>query len=451
MRRIARARCTAPPSRCTCRSASGRRRSRRRAFEIYLPYAPIARDDQAATRGRCSCCCSPASGSSARRIFRIVARRLAARCASQAARERAPGAPRPADRAAEPQRCSATAIAAGDPRGAPRRATGRRAAHGPRPLQGGQRHARAPLAATCCSSELGARLRGALRETRHRRPPRRRRVRRSCCPTVAGPPRRRPRSPSASATALEEPFVAAGPAARRRGVDRHRARTRSTATTSDTLIQRADVAMYLAKTASTRLRALRRAARRRTTRPPRRWSASCGARIDESELVALLPAEGRASAPASVDGVEALVRWQHPERGLLAARRVHPARRAHRPDPPADAVRARRRARASATAWRREGSTSRVAVNLSMRNLLDLQLPRRRRRAARQWQLAPARSSSRSPRATIMADPPRHGGARAPQRDGRAALDRRLRHRLLVARLPEAAAGRARSRSTSRS
>ena len=46
-----------------------------------------------------------------------------------------------------------------------------------------------------------------------------------------------------------------------------------------------------------------------------------------------LPAEGRPRGPARCVGVEALVRWQHPTRGLRPARRVHRARRADRPHP----------------------------------------------------------------------------------------------------------------------
>ena len=57
------------------------------------------------------------------------------------------------------------------------------------------------------------------------------------------------------------------------------------------------------------------------------------AAIDADELV-LHYQPKVASRPASVIGVEALVRWQHPTRGLLAPDRVRPARRAHRRDRP---------------------------------------------------------------------------------------------------------------------
>ena len=44
-------------------------------------------------------------------------------------------------------------------------------------------------------------------------------------------------------------------------------------------------------------------------------------RIADGELVMHYQPKLDACAPGQVDGVEALVRWQHPERGLLFARR----------------------------------------------------------------------------------------------------------------------------------
>ena len=82
------------------------------------------------------------------------------------------------------------------------------------------------------------------------------------------------------------------------------------------------------------------------------------------------------------------------------ARRVRHDRRADRADRPADPPRARALDRRSAPRWRRDGRELTVAVNLSVRNLLDRDLPAGDRAAARRpWRCRPRRFSSRSPRA----------------------------------------------------
>ena len=153
---------------------------------------------------------------------------------------------------------------AGDPRRAARRRARRGAADGPRPLQGGQRHARPPRRRRAAQ---GGRQRGSRRAAcvGHRRAARRRRVR----PAAAGA---RPSRPTCS-RALEQIRAdaraadrAAGPAARGRGVDRRRASTPTTARTWTRLLQRADVAMYAAKERQQPLRASTTRRRTATTR-----------------------------------------------------------------------------------------------------------------------------------------------------------------------------------------
>ena len=98
-------------------------------------------------------------------------------------------------------------------------------------------------------------------------------------------------------------------------------------------------------------------------------------------------------------GAEALVRWQHPDRGLI---------------PPAEFVPMAERtglirplsryvldhALAQCREWRDAGLDLKISVNLSARNLLDPSLPDDVNEAPHQVVRSPRRcSSSRSPRA----------------------------------------------------
>ncbi len=76
-----------------------------------------------------------------------------------------------------------------------------------------------------------------------------------------------------------------------------------------------------------------------------------------------------------IRGVEALVRWQHPELGLLSPDRFVPlVEQTALVGPLAREVTAQ--ALRQAAAWHRRGISITVAVNLSARNLLDRDLPR---------------------------------------------------------------------------
>ena len=54
---------------------------------------------------------------------------------------------------------------------------------------------------------------------------------------------------------------------------------------------------------------------------------TCARAVERGEFVAPLPADRRACRGRPSTGVEALVRWAHPDRGLVAAARVHPVGR----------------------------------------------------------------------------------------------------------------------------
>ena len=140
-------------------------------------------------------------------------------------------------------------------------------------------------------------------------------------------------------------------------------------TDADSLLRDADVAMYRAKEsgggryeifdAELRARVLRRLTVEHELR---------GAVADGQLELHLQPLIGLADG--DLRGFEALVRWRHPERGLVPPAGVHPRRRGDQPDPAGRALGARRR---PAGGWRElQALTSErigISVNLSPRQL----------------------------------------------------------------------------------
>ena len=110
--------------------------------------------------------------------------------------------------------------------------------------------------------------------------------------------------------------------------------------------------------------------------------------LDEHELV--LHYQPKAVlADGEVRSVEALVRWAHPTRGMIYPGRLHPGGAGDGPDQAAHAVlldEALRQCRA----WRDDGLEISVSVNLSTRNLLDLELPARSRNCSPGGRWCPA-------------------------------------------------------------
>ena len=103
---------------------------------------------------------------------------------------------------------------------------------------------------------------------------------------------------------------------------------------------------------------------------------------------------------ANVSAVEALMRWEHPQRGLVQPGHVHPVRRAHRLHQSADALGDCARPIRQCGAWLREGLRLQVSVNISARDLMNRDLPGHdRARCSPSTTCRPRCCASRSPRA----------------------------------------------------
>jgi diguanylate cyclase (GGDEF)-like protein len=175
-------------------------------------------------------------------------------------------------------------------------------------------------------------------------------------------------------------------------------------TTSVDLMRLADVAMYDAKVARTGCEVYA-ASRNTLSRERLELGADLTRALATDELEVHF--QPKSEAPSgTIVGVEALVRWRHPVHGLL---------------PPADFITlaeqtglARRltqgvleSALAQCAAWRREGLALHVAVNLTVADLLDDELPARVTDALRRHRLPPAALVLELTERAAMADPVR--------------------------------------------
>jgi EAL domain-containing protein (putative c-di-GMP-specific phosphodiesterase class I) len=105
-----------------------------------------------------------------------------------------------------------------------------------------------------------------------------------------------------------------------------------------------------------------------------------------------------------VVGAEALVRWQHPERGLLAPGEFLPVAQHTNLIRPLTLY-VLDTALSQCAAWRRDGLELHVAVNLSSRSLLDVELPADVERLLAKWELDGDALELEITETTIMADP----------------------------------------------
>lgn len=169
-----------------------------------------------------------------------------------------------------------------------------------------------------------------------------------------------------------------------------------------TLIRRADVAMYMAKE---RHQGVELYASEHDHYSPARLGLLGQLRraMERGELV--LHYQPKASLrTGEIHCVEALVRWQHPERGLLLPAEFVPLAEhtgLMRPLTHCVLEQAIRQCRK----WDDEGVCLDIAVNLSARDLLDLELPDKVATLLERWGVAPARLELEVTESTILADP----------------------------------------------
>ena len=170
----------------------------------------------------------------------------------------------------------------------------------------------------------------------------------------------------------------------------------------DTLLQRADVAMYLAKQAHAGTAAYD--AEQDASDADRLALAAELRRAIEDEQLVLHFQPKAVLETGVVAGVEALVRWEHPSRGLVPPNDFIPvAERTGLIKPLSRYVLAA--ALRQCRAWTDEGRDLHIAVNLTIPDLLDLDLPDYIEQLLAETQVRPDQLELEITESTILADP----------------------------------------------
>ena len=172
----------------------------------------------------------------------------------------------------------------------------------------------------------------------------------------------------------------------------------------DTLLQHADVAMYTAKDGNMAYAFYDETS---DNYDPARLTIVGELRraIEEQELV-LYYQPKPVLASGAVSSVEALIRWNHPSRGLVLPDDFIPLAQQTGLIKPLTLYVVSEALKQSC-AWQREGITLSVAVNLSMRNLLDLEFPGQVQHLLEEWNVDPSRLEFEITESTMLADPVR--------------------------------------------
>jgi diguanylate cyclase (GGDEF)-like protein len=169
----------------------------------------------------------------------------------------------------------------------------------------------------------------------------------------------------------------------------------------DTLLQRADVAMYVAKDSHNGHEIY---AAEDDQYSPSRLSLVGDLRraLGNGELVVFYQPKADLGS-GEISSVEALVRWKHPERGLLAPDEFIPlAEHTELIKPLTHEVMAT--AFKQCRAWHDHGYNLSVAVNLSVRSLLDLQFPDDVAKLIHEYKMRPEWITFEITESTLMAD-----------------------------------------------
>ena len=172
----------------------------------------------------------------------------------------------------------------------------------------------------------------------------------------------------------------------------------------DELLQRADVAMYVAKEQHAGV--VRYDPVQDDYDPANLALVTELRRAIEADELSCTTSPRLDFETGQFDAVEALVRWQHPEHGLLLARPVPAARRADRPHRPADRLGARpgRSPTSGTGTCRRELD---VAVNVSARNFSRPDFADRVLRILQNVGISPNRLTIEITETALLADPVR--------------------------------------------
>ena len=221
-------------------------------------------------------------------------------------------------------------------------------------------------------------------------------------------------------------------------------------TDADALLQRADVAMYQAKDARTGFQPYD-PSRDRHSRERLTLIAELRHALERDELI--LHYQPKVDlATGRVAGVEALVRWQHPVHGLRGPGAFLPHAEHTALMRPLDPARAGDRAVAARRSGVPTASTCTSPSTSRSRTCSTCARPGQVAELLARHGLPPSALTLEVTESLMLHDPQRAGEVLADLAElGVQPRARRLRHRLLVARAPQAAAGRTSSRSTSRS
>ena len=173
------------------------------------------------------------------------------------------------------------------------------------------------------------------------------------------------------------------------------------ASSFDELLKRADVALYQAKQARATF-AHYRVDRDESSLHRLALAAELRAALSDDQLVVHYQPQYDLRS-AALTGAEALVRWQHPQRGLLPPSEFMSAVE-HSGLIRSFTLAVLEKAVAEAASWNAGGRPLSVAVNLSARNLLDRELPADVARVLQRHGLAPERLVLEITETTMMSE-----------------------------------------------